>query len=344
MDYLFKIQEIIVPELISLAEIRYTILRNIYYNQPIGRRLLAEKVSMSERSVRNELEFLSFRGLINVSKSGAVMTTYGIDFLSSLDIYIGVIKNNNYLEESLKEIFNLKQVFVVPGELEYFDIKQEIGRFTATKLLKGFLKDNDILAVTGGSTLACIANSMRSNNKIKDLTVIPGRGGLGEEVEIQANTIASTIAKKLAGSYHLLQVPDNIMEETISRIISEPSIKKTLKILKKANVLLHGIGNAEEMAKRRGMSNNQIEDLMNKGAIGEAFGYYFDQKGRIVYSSSSIGLHLDDLKRIKKVIAVAGGVEKARAILAVVLGEYQDILIIDEMTAMEIINLKGEVK
>lgn len=39
----FKIQEKLVPELISIAENRYTILRNIYYNQPIGRRALAEK-------------------------------------------------------------------------------------------------------------------------------------------------------------------------------------------------------------------------------------------------------------------------------------------------------------
>ena len=43
MRYLLKIQEKIAPELISIVENRYIILRNIYYYQPIGRRALAEK-------------------------------------------------------------------------------------------------------------------------------------------------------------------------------------------------------------------------------------------------------------------------------------------------------------
>ena len=62
MKHLFKIQEKIVPELIRLVELRYTILRNIYYNQPVGRRSLANNIDESERQVRNELEFLRSRG------------------------------------------------------------------------------------------------------------------------------------------------------------------------------------------------------------------------------------------------------------------------------------------
>ena len=43
MKYLLKIQEKIVPELISIVENRYTILRNIYSTNLVGRRALAEK-------------------------------------------------------------------------------------------------------------------------------------------------------------------------------------------------------------------------------------------------------------------------------------------------------------
>ena len=85
------------------------------------------------------------------------------------------------------------------------------------------------------------------------------------------------------------------------------------------------------------MTNNQITDLLNQGAIGEAFGYYFNHKGEIVFSTTSVGLNLEELKDIDQVIAVAGGENKVKAITSVVSPEYQDILITDEVTAKKIL-------
>lgn len=340
MKQLFKIQQRIVPELTSLAENRYNLLRNIYYKQPVGRRTLAENTIMSERTVRNEIVFLQKKGLISISRAGAIMTEAGLNFLSELDIYIKEIKGTKILEERLKVCLGLKEVFIVPGELESFALIQEIGRFTA-RLVKELLQDEDILAVTGGTTLAHVAKSMHYNEEPLNVMVVPGRGGLGEEVEIQANTIAATIAKKLGGKYQLLQIPDNLKQENIHKITSEPSIAKTLKSLKKANILLHGVGNAKEMARRRGMSSKQIKSLLNAGATGEAFGYYFNEKGEIVYTTTSVGMHLDDIAKVKKVIAVAGGLPKAKAITSVVSPSYQDLLVCDELTAKQILALKG---
>ncbi|MFW6268772.1 MAG: sugar-binding transcriptional regulator [Bacillota bacterium] len=338
MKYLFEIQEKIVPELITLAEIRYTILRTIYYNQPIGRRNLAERLDLSERKVRNELDFLETRGLVDITKAGSEITQSGESFLKELDTYIKEIKDIRNLEISMKKILGLKEIYIVPGELEYSSLKEEIGRYTAG-MLKDIIKENDILAVTGGETLAQVAESMKpSENKNLDIKVVPGRGGLGEKVEIQSNTIAAKIAKKLGGKYRLLHIPDNIKKENISRIKAEPSIQETLKILNKANILLHGVGNAEKMARRRGMTESQIENLISQGAIGEAFGYYFDKSGEIVYSTTSVGLSLENLKRIDKVIAVAGGENKVDAIISVVSPEYQDVLITDELAARKIIS------
>ena len=61
--------------------------------------------------------------------------------------------------------------------------------------------------------------------------------------------------------------------------------------------------------------------------------------------TTSVGLHLEDLKDIEKVIVVAGEPAKARAILSVVSPLYHNILVTDEATAREILALKGgEVK
>lgn len=341
MRYLFKIQEKIVPELISLAELRYTILRNIYYNQPVGRRTLASLVEISEREARNELEFLRSRGLIEVSRAGTKLTAVGRAFLRELDSYIKEIKNLTELENRLKNYLGLEEIMIVPGSLGYDSVKKEIGRFTA-RFIKNLLEDEDILAVTGGSTLARVAEAMQPRRGENQITVVPGRGGLGEDVEIQANTIAAKIAKKLGGKYCLLHIPDNIKEENIDRITLEPSIQKTLQLLKKANVLLHGVGSARKMAERRNMSPKQIQELEDRGAVGESFGYYFNREGEIVYSTTSVGISLEDLPGVEKVIAVAAGREKARAIIAAVSSRYQDLLITDEKTARQIIELSSK--
>lgn len=340
MRYLLKIQEKIAPELISIVENRYTILRNIYYYQPIGRRALAEKTNISERLVRKELDFLCGRGLIKVYRSGTVLTDLGSKFLSELDKYMKELKGIRTLEEQLKGCLGIEEVHIVSGGLEPSIINQEIGRYTA-RLLHRLLKDGDILAVTGGTTLAQVASAMHENDSPMDIIVVPGRGGLGEEVEIQANTIAATIAKKLGGRYHLLHIPDSIQEENVDIIMAEPSIQRVLKFLKKANILIHGVGSAEIMAARRDMSPEEIQELKNRGAVAEALGYYFNESGEIVYVTTSVGLHLEDLKNIEKVIVVAGEPDKARAILSVVSPLYHNILVTDESTAREILNLKG---
>ncbi|MGM0602948.1 MAG: sugar-binding transcriptional regulator [Bacillota bacterium] len=340
MKKLFKIQEKIVPEIVETAQIRYNILRSIYYHQPVGRRALARMLDLSERKIRNDLDFFEKNYFIRISPAGTQITRTGEDFLVELDEYIKELRDIKNLEKDLENILGLKKVKLVIGAVPEADRKVEIGRLAA-QLLQNEIKNGDILAVTGGTTLSKVAETMAYRQDSGDVVVVPGRGGLGEDVDIQANTIAAEIAKKLGGRYHLLHVPDNIAEENFSRICHEPSIQKTMQILKKANILIHGVGSAEDMAARRGLSRKEIDKLLAEGAVSEAFGFYFDSSGKIVYSTTSVGLTLEDLKDIDKVIVVAGGEDKAEAIIAAVSPQYQDILITDEMTARKIIRLKG---
>jgi len=339
VDYLFKVQKKIVPEVIELAEVRYSILKKIYHEEPIGRRSLSEGLNLSVRQVRNELEFLNEQGLIKVSRAGVSLTQEGKDFITELELYFTEIKDFANLEKKVEEKLGINEVLIVPCNLEHSNLIREIGR-VAANYLRRLLRTGDIIAITGGYTMSQVAEMMPfCDERYENTIVVPGRGGLGEEVDIQANTIAASIAKKIGGKYYLLQVPDNLKVENISLIKDEPSIQKTLNILGKANILVHGVGNAAEMSARRGMDQSEIDDILSKGAIGEAFGYYCNLDGEIVYSTPSIGLSLEEVENIGTVIAVAGGEKKAEAIKSIISPKYQDVLITDEETARRIISL-----
>ena len=108
-------------------------------------------------------------------------------------------------------------------------------------------------------------------------------------------------------------------------------------MLGKANIVLHGIGSAEEMARRRGMTPEKIDDLLQKGAVGEAFGYYFDRDGKVIHTTSSVGLQLSDLKHIAEVVTVVGGKSKGLAVQSVLANSPRKVLIIDEGVARELV-------
>lgn len=339
MKELIRLQQKIAPGLIKVVERRYNILRTIFYGQPIGRRRLAEKIGVSERKVRNDLDFLKERYLVNSTSAGTKITETGKELFYQLDNYIKALCGIDNLESKLEQQLGLKEVYIVPGSKNEAKAQCELGR-RAARLLKDRLKNDDVLAVNGGTTLAAVADLMLVSDGATDITVVPARGGLGEEVEIQANTIAAQIANKLGGRYRLLHLPDNLDQTVVNTLIEKPQIKEVLNLAKEADILVHGIGTAEVMARRRQVDSLELEKILEAGAVGEAFGYYFNQTGEIVHSTTSLGVQLEDLKKkVGKTIAVAGGKKKARAIISVVSDEYQDMLITDREAAEEILDI-----
>ncbi len=102
-------------------------------------------------------------------------------------------------------------------------------------------------------------------------------------------------------------------------------------------MVVHGIGQSKIMGIRRNMSADILDLLEEKQAVGEAFGYYFDQGGNIAYKMKTIGLTLDDLPYIPYIIAVAGGKSKANAILSVLKHHMKQMLVTDEGAAREML-------
>ena len=220
---------------------------------------------------------------------------------------------------------------IVPGDLDEDPmVKKDLARATSVYLDK-VLKDEDVLAVTGGTTLAEVARSLPLFSSKRRVIVVPARGGLGEEVELQANTVAAVFARQLGGSYRLFHLPDDLPEEAMHTISNEPKVRQIMALLRRADYVLHGIGTAEEMARRRGLGPWQMELIRKRQGVERLA--ITDRQGRIVYSTSSTGLRLEDLQGIGEVIAVGGGKSKAEAALAVLSSKYQHVCITDEGAA-----------
>lgn len=339
MKKIIELEKKIAPELIDILENRYDILRNIYYNQPIGRRSLANQLGMGERTIRTEVNILKNQGLLNIESMGMYVTNEGKVLLEDIKDLIHIIKGLTELENALENKLNIKKVLVVPGNSDESKlVLKDMGR-TAARFLKKMIKKNSIIGITGGTTMAQVAEEMPKGKVANDVLVLPARGGLGKDVETQANSIAASLAKKLDGNYRLLHVPDNIEQEAINALLKVSEVKEFVDIIKKLDILVFGIGRADVMAERRKVSEETIEELIDRGAVAEAFGHYFDTNGNRVWESITVGLSLVDFKKVNNVIGVAGGEKKAEAIISISSIREDMILVTDEGAARKILKL-----
>ena len=341
MRNVIELQRKIAPEMIETIECRYEILRHIRYAQPVGRRALAVLLNMSERVLRSQVEFLREAALVNFSALGMEVSAAGEALLPDLTDFVKALRGIAAQEDVLAARLGLKRVLILPGNADCDETsKRELGR-AAANLLGEYLTGDKVVAVSGGSMMAAVADQMTV--RAEATMVVPARGGLGDRLEYQANSVAAVMAQHIGGNYRQLYVPDSVSEETLAGILAEDEqIKAVVNLLKRADVVVHGVGEMHKMARRRNMKEDMLRDLQERGAVGEALGQYCALDGRVVYVTNSVGLLLHDLNKISLVIAVAGGASKAEAILSVMRAGQQHILVTDEAAAQGMLNKLNE--
>ena len=336
MEDLLKIQHRLVPDLIDKMYRRFNILSTIEKKQPIGRRTLSDVMNITERVLRTEIEILKQQDLIRVQSTGMKLTETGEHTLASLSHYLTLYSSFNHLEDEIFNQYGVK-VHIVRGNTDKDEtVKAEMGNVTG-ELLDQPLYAKTSVPVPGGSTMAKVSESLHPLDK--DILFTPARGGLGENVVFQANTICASMANRTGGSYKVLYVPDQVSESSYETLLKEPAVIEVLDAIRRSDFIIHGIGDALKMAERRKSSDEVLSQLKHHHAVGEAFGYYFNAKGEVVHRVKTIGLQLEDLATKTNIFAVAGGASKADAIKAYLeIAPKNTILVTDESAAKAIIN------
>ena len=344
MSVKLELLETMVPEAVESLRRRCEILSFISVRQPVGRRAVASFLRSTERKIRADIDFLNGIGLVSVDPEGVSITQKGTAVLRSLDDVIKRFAGLAKREELLAKALGIRQVMIAKGNIDSDEIAFDAMGKLAAGFIADHLHDDDTVAITGGTTLRRMVDLFDESRHRSGVRVIPGRGGIGTDMRIQSNTIATTLAHKIQADSDTLYLPDMLGERYAKTLMQEPNIKKIMDELKSVDMLIFGIGVAEEMAARRGLPAAVIGQIEQNGAVGEAFGYYFDQKGATVYSAHTIGISLEDMQVIDRLIGVAGGAKKARAIISVVCNMKNCILITDEGAADEMCSLlKGEI-
>lgn len=335
----YEAERKLMPEIDTFFKKRYRVLQALATFGPIGRRALAEQLHVTEREIRNETTILSEQQLIIVQQKGMFCTEEGYEVLEQLYSLFRELSGLAAKEQQLAKHFNIKRVIIVPGNVETdLTVRHQLGK-EAANVLSESVKGEDKIAVTGGSTVAAIGDFLSAIPPLNRVKFIAARGGMGDEMTFQANTLVAKFAQKCGTTYRTLFLPEHLSEHAYKAMKQEPMIEEMMALYEQVNIVIHGIGAAQEMAARRNSTEQEQHLLEEKGAVGEAFGYYFNEAGDIIHHIRTIGIQLEQVKKAQTILAIAAGANKVNAIQAYFKNAAkQTTLITDEQTANEIIS------
>lgn len=330
-------QRRLLPEMNPLLQSRYRILQSVQLMQPIGRRTLAESLKMTEREIRKETDILREQGLLDSQKSGMVCTSDGELVIEQLRALVYEWSGLTQLGKALEQQLGLQHVLVVPGDYNDDEtVLTLLGKEAAQQFLST-IANEQVVAVTGGKSVASLAQFLQPVDHQQNITFVAARGGIGHEMHMQANTLVATFAMQMDAQHRTLFLPEHLSEQAYQAMLTEPMVTEIMAYYDRADCVIHGIGSAEEMAIRRNTSAEDLRILEEKGAVSEAFGYYFNAEGQIVHRIRTIGIQLEQVEKCKHIIAVAAGKQKVSAMLSYFkVAPKQTIFITDEAAAKAI--------
>jgi DNA-binding transcriptional regulator LsrR (DeoR family) len=246
------------------------------------------------------------------------------------------------LEDQLEKSFHLQEVVIVDATNldSQNSVSHELG-IAAASYFQNTIQDKDIIGLAWGSSLSAMVNALQPM-EVKDAHVVQMIGGLGmPESEVHATSLVRQLTRLLNSKLTLLNAPGIIDNVNVKEVILSASyMQAVFGLFAQINVAYVGIGapTRDSVVMRDGaiMSQADLDALLQKGAVGDIALRFFDIEGQPVVSELDarvIGISLEQVKKIPRVVGVAGGPQKHSVVCAALKGGFIDVLITDEQTA-----------
>ena len=254
------------------------------------------------------------------------------------------VDSNADLERALEKRYDLLEVIIVtPERYDQAGVASALGPAAADNLVRS-LEGNEIVGLSWGTTLRKVIEALPVMNW-PELTVVQLLGGLGRpEAEVHGTDLARRMAQAFNAKLRLIPAPGIVSSKLVrDALMQDLQISDTLALAQRADVALLGIGVPRQgsvVAQSTILSEKEIAELIDDGAVGDIALRFLRRDGSQVrheINDRTIGLDLEQMKRIPRRIGVAGGQGKLDVIRGALLGGYVNVLITDDVTAMALL-------
>jgi DNA-binding transcriptional regulator LsrR (DeoR family) len=254
-----------------------------------------------------------------------------------------------FIDGDVSECVDLEQQLAVAHGLDYCEVVPDLDQDDLPLRALGiagaqFLKreidrgEDMLIGVGHGRTLAASVEYLprTAGANVRFVSLL---GGLTRKFAANPHDVIHRLTERTGAQAYVMPVP--FMANTVEDrevILGQRGVSGIFDLASRADLMFVGIGTAEREASMvaTGMIEHSEIDAVNRdGGAGELLGHFFDDAGRPVETDISermLALSREQLKG-RRIVAVAGGKVKVRAIRAVLESRYLSGLITDETTA-----------
>lgn len=296
----------------------------LYYMSDYSQQEIAIRLGVSRPTVSRLLQQAKENGFVRISIS---------DPLEDLDA----------LGAELAKRFGLQSARVCHSpQNEYREIRGRIAA-EAAEYLDETVQDGDIIGITWGTTMHALARGLR-HKPVRGVEVVQLKGGVSHsQVPTYAAETANMFAEAFGTVARYLPLPVIFDSVELKEMVQEDRhIQRIIELGRQANVAIFTVGTVEEDALlfRLGYFDERQRQMLQTTGAGDICSRFFDDEGRICseeVNARTVGIDLPELRRKEKAILVAGGPRKIRAIRAALAGQYANILVTDQFTALSLL-------
>lgn len=299
----------------------------LYYEQKLTQEDIARKLHLSRPKVSRLLQQAEEVGIVQIT------------------VHVPSNVHSN-LEQRLEEIFGLQEVVIaeVDENASPVLISDQIGA-AAASYLQRTLQPGDMIGISWGKTLKGMVDALQPI-EVANLHVVQLIGGLGPpEADTHVTELCRRISHLLNSKLTLIPAPGIVGSMGMKEVILADSfVKNAFNQFSKINTAYIGIGvpSPDSVVMRDGsiMSEDELKDLLDKGAVGDIALRFFDRDGCAIPSDLDdrvVGITLEQLKQIGCVVGVAGGPQKDEVVLGALRGGLISVLITDQGLAARLL-------
>ena len=242
---------------------------------------------------------------------------------------------------------HLRDVIVTSVFSEHQLVARRSVARAAAHVLEGLVRPNTTVCFGAGRTLAETVDLLEPR-EITGVTVVQAMGNAGHEaLEIDYNAIAGAAATAFDGRSVQINAPAILGRGASAAELeaSNPQIGDALGVARSADLYVMGVGSmtSDEIYVTTGLiSEDELAELREEGAVGDLCGNFFDIDGRPhpgPFAERIVGIGLADLAAAPVALACVSGTGKVQAIAGALSGRFVNALVTDELTARGVLEL-----
>jgi len=304
----------------------------LYYYDNLTQEQIARSFFTSRSTISRALTEARKQGLIRV-----IIPEIGFD--------------TSEVEETLKKIFSLKHVLVVPISQEDEESTLKITAKKTAQFVSQFFKNGDTIGMAWGKTIFEIARNLPSLS-LSESKVVQLLGNVDSaNVKSYAFDIVQFASIHL-GTKQAYTVTGPIMtESTIIKdlLLHDTRINSILEMARSCNKMFVNLALASQdscLFRSGYLSNSDLDTLEKANAVGSLCGHFLDSKGELCspqLDQRTIGVDLENIKDSEMVFACVADPSKIKILHASLIKNYINVLMIDSISATKLLSYHQQI-